>query len=181
MFRLVSRILVVAYIAVPIAAGVLVYGSVRTFVDTVSPVYETAADAIDDAAEALRDELDDLRDNFQPLVNAVNSIRSALNTVANFISNRVNAVIDFVNGFPGINIPSFGGINLPNIINLNFLSTISENVTEIGDNIGTMVQTTTQSLAAQVSQLGLALLLVIIWLALTQVLIIWAVIRNLWG
>lgn len=179
MSRLVSRIMVIAYIAVPIAAGVLVYGSVRTFVDTVSPVYEAAASAIDEAAEALRDEIDDLRDNFQPLVNAVNSIRSALSTVANFISNRVNAVIDFVNGFPGIDIPSFGGISLPNIINLNFLSTISENVTAIGDNIGAMVRTTTQSLTAQVSQLGLALLLVVIWLALTQVLVIVAILRSL--
>ncbi|MBK9123457.1 MAG: hypothetical protein IPM16_10115 [Chloroflexi bacterium] len=179
MIRLLLIVLVVAYIAVPIGAGFILFTTARDMVDTVSPVYEAASESLDEAATNLSATLSDLKDDFQPVVNTINSLRNRLDDVADFIEDNVNDVIDFVNNTPGVNIPDFDGITIPAAVNVNFLTDVGDDVSDVIDDVRDIIDTTRETVAAQTNMLGLGALLIGAWLALTQVLVIVAILRSL--
>ncbi len=174
MLRLLFRLLLIAYGLLPLIAVVLLISTVRTVQSELAPVYETASDRITDATDDLRDELRDLRAGFQPMVNSVNSLRSALSTVNTFISNSVNGVIDWVadTTFDVIRFPRFNGISLPSVVNLTFIDDISDSVDEIGDQVGVVVDTTSDTVMTQLNTLTLALLFFGVWVVLGPVLML---------
>ena len=164
MLRLLFRLLLIAYGLLPLIAVVLLISTVRTVQSELAPVYETASDRITDATDDLRDELRDLRAGFQPMVSTVNT----------FISNSVNGVIDWVadTTFDVIRFPRFNGISLPSVVNLTFIDDISDSVDEIGDQVGVVVDTTSDTVMTQLNTLTLALLFFGVWVVLGPVLML---------
>jgi hypothetical protein len=180
MIRWGLRLLALLYIALPLLALFVGFNTWREMNDRLVPLYETAASRIGDAREGLEDTLDDLRDDFQPVVNTVNSLRSGLSSIASFINNSVNDVIDFVNGFPLMNIPRFNVITIPSIISVGFLDDIAEDVSDITGEFDSVLSQTATFAQDQAQAMGLILLLVVAWLALTQLLLVIVVFKTLW-
>lgn len=181
MIRWGLRALALVYIALPIATVAVGISTVRDFRNQLAPLVENAVDQIGDARDALQDELDDLEDNFQPLVNAISRIRSALLTIRSFVNNSVNAVIDFVNTFPGVNISDFDGFDLPALFNVGFLDDIADHLNDLTDGIDDAVSGTALFLRTQGDNISLTLALFGAWVALGYVLGAVAIFRSLWG
>ncbi|OQY85920.1 MAG: hypothetical protein B6D42_02365 [Anaerolineae bacterium UTCFX5] len=179
MIRLLLILLVVAYLAVPVGAGVILFTAARDMIDTVSPVYESASESLNDAADRLGTSMDGLKASFQPIANTINSLRNRLSEINSFIRDNVNAVIEFINNTPGVHIPLFEGITIPAAINVNFLTNLGNDVSDVIEDVRDIIDTTREAVAAQTRMLGLGALLIGVWLALTQVLVIVAVVRSI--
>lgn len=187
MFRLVLRLFLLAYFLMPLIAGGLIVFTVLQVRDDLVNVYETASERISDATSGLTSELRDLGSKFQPLVNAVNSVRSALVTVRNFLQNTVFTIIDVVNN---INVAcSVGGqacipksfnLTIPALINLSFIDNISDHITEITDEVSTVVSTTTGALTSYATLLLLAVGVFIAWTLVSGVLFYAVIYKSLW-
>jgi methyl-accepting chemotaxis protein len=187
MFRLVLRLFLLAYFLMPVIAGGLIIYTVLQVRDDITTVYENASERIADATSGLTTELRDLGDKFQPLANAVNGIRSALVTVRNFLQNTVFTVIDVVNN---INVAcSIGGracipksfnITIPALLDLSFIDNISDHITEITDEVGAVVSTTTRTITDYAVMLALAVALVVVWMLLSSVLFYVVIYTSLW-
>lgn len=180
MIRWLLRALVVVYVALPLAAVLIGISTVRSVGDQLRPVLDDASDRIADAADGLEDEMADLRSNFQPLVNAVSRIRSALNSIRNFVNNSVNRVIDFVNRTPGINIARFNGIDLPELFDGDFLADISDHVRDLTGGVDDAVGGIGDFMREQGGSIGLMLVFLGAWLALSYVLGAVVIVRSLW-
>lgn len=180
MIRWGLRLSALIYLALPVAAVLIGLNIWREMNNQLIPFYETAASRISDAREDLEDTLDDLRDDFQPVVTTVNSLRSGLSTVASFVNNSVNDVIDFVNDFPLMNIPRFNLITIPSAISVGFLDDIAEDVSDITGEFDSALSQTASFAQDQAQAMGLILLLIAAWLALTQVLLVIVVFKTLW-
>ncbi|MBK8137724.1 MAG: hypothetical protein IPK52_18230 [Chloroflexi bacterium] len=180
MIRWGFRALVIVYLLLPIAAVVIGITTVRSITSTLVPIYDAASERINDAADALDEEFDDLKENFQPLVNAVNAIRTALSRVRQFINNQVNRVINFANGFPGVDIPAFDGFDLPDLINLNFLNNVGGHIRDITGELGDAAAATRDFFAEQASQIGLIGLLMVGWFLVGHLLGAIVIVRNFW-
>jgi archaellum component FlaC len=174
MLRLLFRLFLIAYGVLPLIAVVLLIMTVRNVQSELTPVYEAAGQNITDATDDLRDELRQLRAGFQPMVNTVNSLRSALSTINNFINNSVNDAIDWIDDFTlGVfDFPRFNGITLPPVVNLQFIDNISDSVDDIGDQVSTLVETTSNTVVTQMEMLTLALIIFGVWVALGPVIML---------
>ncbi len=182
MFRWITRLLLLAYIALPILAVVVAVNTVQQMQSDVEPVLTHAANTINTAAAALDDEVRDLGSNFQPLVSTVNALRSGLSAVASFTSGAINVMVDAVNGltFNAFHIPRFQGITIPPLVDFGFVDRISLNLTRISTQVSLVATTVTDTVSARVQMLTLAVVLLVAWVVLGGVLMWLTMYFTLW-
>ncbi len=182
MFRWITRLMLIVYFVLPIAAIVLVVTTIQQVQADVEPVITNAATTINTATAALDTEIRNMSANFQPIVSAVNALRNGLRAVNSFISGAINVMVDAVNKltFNTLDIPRFRGISIPPLVDLGFISRISQNLTNISGQVTTVATTVTTTVTARLQILLLAIVLLVVWMVLGFVLMWLTMFLTLW-